>query len=117
MKRLTFVATVLSWLALSFPSLPARASVPCRNGTVSTFSNGSVAQCIIEDNVDISTGVFSFSCLHGQYISFDEQARLTSCILSTSFNVSQGSSSYECLPNYRVNLSYKKDGNQFVDCH
>ncbi len=40
-------------ISLSF-SLPVKAAVACKHGTVKSYQNGSVESCTIENNVDTS---------------------------------------------------------------
>jgi len=97
-------------------SLPASAALTCKDGTISTYQNGSIASCVIDDNVDINTGIFSFSCLQEQYIYFDDKGRLRSCVLSSSFDLMQGSSTRVCLAKSWVSVSISNEGRQSASC-
>jgi hypothetical protein len=118
LNLLTFSGAFLGCLAaLCLPApLPASAALPCKDGTISTYQNGSIASCVIYENVDINTGVFSFSCLQEQYIYFDDKGRLKSCVLSSSFDVMQGSSTQVCLPKSWVSVSITNEGRQSASC-
>ncbi len=116
-KCLTYVGTALALLAtsLSFP-FPARASLPCHTGTISSYRNGSISSCLLEADVDINTGGFNFSCQKNQFISFDDKAHLTSCILTTSLMVRKNSEIETCPAKSRVEVSFLPNGNQVISC-
>ncbi len=74
-KRLTFVGTTLTLFATSLSfSLPARASLPCSSGSISSYQNGSISSCVIDADVSINTGNFSFPCQQGNSVYFDDKA-------------------------------------------
>lgn len=117
MKCLTSITTSLSLLVLVVPH-PALASISCKSGTISAFGNGSVQSCVLEQTMNMNTGVFSFECQHGQSISFDVRARLVGCTLDSSFSIRQKDGSIlNCQPGSPVNISYQDDGTQYAGCH
>lgn len=71
----------LSTISLSF-SLPVKAALPCKYGTVKSYQNGSVESCTIENNVDLRIGSLVFPCQQGYSVVFDEKAQFKSCVIS-----------------------------------
>jgi len=116
-KSLTFVGTAVALFAtnLSF-SLPARASLPCSKGTISSYENGSISSCVIDADVSINTGNFSLTCQQGHSVSLDENARLQSCVLSKRLEVRKGSDIEVCPEKTRVDVSIMDDGSQSISC-
>lgn len=116
-KRLNVVVTALALFTTSLSlSLPAKASLPCSNGTISSYQNGSVSSCVIDADVSINTGNFSLTCQQGNSVYFDEKARLTNCTLSKQIEVRKDSEVEVCHEKSRVNVSYLKDGSQYFIC-
>ncbi len=61
LKALSSVFSSLSLLTISLSfSLPFKAALPCKYGTVNSYPNGSVESCTVETNVDIRIGSFAF---------------------------------------------------------
>jgi len=102
-------------ISLGF-SLPVKAVLPCKYGTVNSHPNGSVASCNIENNLDMRVGNFAFSCLQGHSISFDEKGLFESCVISVPMHVITGNAVETCPAEPRVYFSISNDGNQSISC-
>ena len=100
---------------LSF-SLPAKAALPCRGGTINSYQNGSIESCIIENNVDVGVGSLAFSCKQGHSIFFDEKANFHSCVIATTVIIRRDKAVETCPENSRVYVSISERGNQSVSC-
>lgn len=93
------------------------ASVPCSDkGSINFHSNGSLESCIINNNVYVSEGSFTFLCKQGYIIRFDEKAHFKSCVISTPVNIRRGSTIENCPEKSKVTVSISKNGNQSVNC-
>lgn len=100
---------------LSF-SLPAKAALPCKGGTINYFSNGSAASCTIKNNVNITTGSLVFSCKQDYSISFDEKANFKSCVISNSVIIRRNNDVETCPEKSRIYVSSLNDGSLSVRC-
>ncbi|WGV27323.1 hypothetical protein [Halotia branconii] len=102
-------------------SSPAQASIVCESGTISNYSNGSLANCILGQNMTVqvynpSSGSSNFYCQAKEYISFDEKAQFQSCRLSQDTQIRNGNSIETCPAEYRVYFSVSNDGIQSISC-
>lgn len=117
LKSLGSVLSSLSLFTISLGfSLPVKASLPCEYGTVNSHPNGSVASCNIENNLDIRIGSFSFPCLQGHSISFDEKGQFESCVISVPVQIRTVNAIETCPEKSRVDVSISNDGNQSISC-
>lgn len=117
LKRLNVVVIALTLFATSLSfSLPARASLPCSSGSISSYQNGSISSCVIDADVSINTGNFSWTCYQGNSVYFDDKARLTTCTLSKQMEVRKDSALEVCHEKSRLGVSYSKDGSQSISC-
>lgn len=121
MSSLKSLASVVSSLglftiSLSF-SLPIKAALPCKAGTISSYQNGSVESCTSENNVDIRIGSSSFPCKQGYSISFDEKGQFTSCVISAPVGIRTGNALETCPEKSRVYVSILTNGNQSISCY
>jgi hypothetical protein len=120
-SSLKYLVTVSSSLGLftinclSF-SLPAKAALPCKGGTINYYQNGSVESCIIEQNVDISIGSLAFPCKQDYSIFFDEKANFKSCVISTTVTIRRNNAVETCPEASMVYVSSSNDGNQSISC-
>ncbi|PIG91288.1 hypothetical protein [Gloeocapsopsis sp. IPPAS B-1203] len=98
-------------------SLPVKAALPCKGGTINTYQNGSIESCIIDNHVDVKAGSLAFSCKQGYSISFDDKANFQSCVLFKPVTIRRNNAVETCSENSRVYVSFSKQGNQSVICH
>ncbi len=117
-----FLTSSLSLFTINLAvSLPAQASIVCESGTIINYSNGSLANCILGQNMTVqvyssSSGSSNFYCQAQQSISFDEKAQFQSCRLSQDIQIRNGNSIETCPAEYRVNFSVSTDGTQSISC-
>ncbi|MEH2415484.1 hypothetical protein [Nostoc sp.] len=102
-------------------SLPAQASVVCEAGTISNYENGSLASCILGQDMNVqvsspSSGSSNFECQAEKGISFDDKAQFTSCQLSQEIKLIKGNSIEICPAEYKVNVSVSTNGIQSISC-
>ncbi|MES1026592.1 hypothetical protein ABN584_27240 [Gloeocapsa sp. BRSZ] len=97
-------------------SLPVKAALPCKGGTINNYQNGSIESCIIDNNVDVGVGSLAFSCKQGHSISFDEKANFQSCVISKAVTIRRNNAVETCPENSRVYVSISEQGNQAVSC-
>lgn len=117
LKSLGSVLSLLDLFTISLSfSLPVKAALPCKYGTVTSYSNGLVASCNIENNLYISIGSFAFSCLQGHSISFDEEGHFKSCVVSVPVHIRTGNAVETCPKESMVYASISKNGNQSISC-
>lgn len=107
---------VLFTISLSF-SLPVKAALPCKSGTISYYQNGSVESCNLDASVDIRTGSFAFPCEQEFSISFDEEAKFKSCVISAPVTIIKNNAVETCPKESLVYVSSLNNGNQSVSCH
>ena len=108
-------AAGLFCVSLSLPQ-PARASISCETGTATSFSNGSLASCVLRTDTNAALNNNTYPCKREQYISFDEQGRFRSCTLYSSIEIRRGNEVVKCLADHRVSVAISSDGNQSVSC-
>lgn len=103
-------------ISLSF-SLPVKAALPCKYGTVNTYQNGLIESCTIENNVDLRIGSIIFPCKQGYSIFFDEKDQVKNCVISDPVKIITGNAVETCPEKYRVYVSNLSNGDQSVSCH
>ncbi|MDZ7957746.1 MAG: hypothetical protein RMY34_07545 [Aulosira sp. DedQUE10] len=108
--------------ALNFAiSLPAQAAIVCETGTITNYSNGSLATCILSQDMSLQisslkAGIFNFNCKAKNYIFFDDKGQLKSCQLSEEMKIIKGNLVETCPAEYRVDVAISEDGSLAVDC-
>ena len=121
-KVLAVLTSTFGLFSINFAvSLPAQASVTCEGGTISNYSNGSLASCILgqETTVQVSSpssGSSNFECQAQQSISFDEKAQFKSCQLSQEIKLTKDNSTETCPAGYKVYVSVSTNGIQSISC-
>jgi hypothetical protein len=112
----------LGLFALNFAiSLPAQASIVCEPETVSNYQNGSLASCVLgqDMNVQVSSSnswISNFPCKAKTDISFDEKGQFKSCQLSQELQIKTGNSIQQCPADYKVYVSVANDGTKSINC-
>ena len=118
-KWLVFALTSLGLctINLSFAS-PAKAAIPCKNGTTNFFSNGSIESCNIFNKVNISVGSFAFSCEQEHFISFDEQANFKECVIYETVEIRRDNAVEICPKKSTVSvlIDSKNQSNNQITC-
>ena len=107
---------VLFTISLSF-SLPVKAALPCKGGTISYYQNGSIESCNFDANVDVRAGSFAFPCEPEFLISFDENAKFISCVISAPVTIIKDNAVETCPEKSLVYVSSLNNSNQSVSCH
>ncbi|MBD2202477.1 hypothetical protein H6G33_12905 [Calothrix sp. FACHB-1219] len=102
-------------------SLPAQASVVCETDTITKYGNGSLASCILSQDMNLQissykTGTSNFVCKSENYISFSEKGQFASCILAAEMKIIKGNAVETCLPQYQVNVVSAEDGSLAISC-
>ena len=116
LKYLVSVVPSLSLFTIGLNlSSPAKASLPCQDGSIGRYQNGSVESCIINANVSISQGALAFSCKQGQYIYFDDRGNFRSCVISIPVVIRTANDVETCPEESRVYVSIE-NGNQSARC-
>jgi hypothetical protein len=121
-KVLAVLTSTFGLFSINFAvSLPAIASVTCESGTISNYSNGSLASCILGQDTTVqvsglSSGSSNFECLAQQSISFDEKAQFKSCQLSQEIKFTKDNSTETCPAGYKVYVSVSTNGTQSISC-
>ncbi|OYD98135.1 hypothetical protein CDG76_04800 [Nostoc sp. 'Peltigera membranacea cyanobiont' 210A] len=121
-KVLAVLTSSLGLFSINFAvSLPAQASVVCEAGTISNYENGSLASCILgqDMNVQVSSpnsGSSNFECQAEKSISFDDKAQFKSCRLSQEIKLIKGNSVETCPAEYKVDVSVSTNGIQSISC-
>ncbi|MBD2416039.1 hypothetical protein FACHB389_35150 [Nostoc calcicola FACHB-389] len=121
-KVLAVLTSTFGLFSINFAvSLPAQASVVCEPGTISNYSNGSLASCILGQDTTVqvsspSSGSSNFYCQAQQFISFDDKAQFQSCQLSQEIQLIKGNSIEICPAEYKVYFSVSTDGIQSITC-
>jgi hypothetical protein len=85
---LVFASSLLS-VNLTF-SQSAKASIPCENGTMRNYSNGSLSSCVLRVDMNAALNNNVYHCKQGNKIYFDDKGQFTSCVLSTSVHLRNG---------------------------
>lgn len=120
-KVLAVLTSTFGLFSINFAvSLPAQASVTCESGTISNYSNGSLASCVLGQDTTVqvsglSSGSSNFECQRQQYISFDENAQFKSCQLSQEIKLIKDNSTETCPAGSKVELS-ATNGIQSIRC-
>ena len=118
-KWLVFAITSLGLctINLSF-AWPAKAAIPCKNGTTNFFSNGSIESCTIFNKVNISVGKFAFTCEQEHFISFDEKANFKRCVISEPVEIRRNNAVEICPQKYTVSvlIDSKNQSNNQINC-
>lgn len=121
-KVLAVFTSSLGLFSINFAvSLPAQASVTCEGGTISNYSNGSLASCILGQDTTVqvyspSSGSSNFECQAQKFISFDDKAQFTSCQLSQEIQLRKNNSTETCPAGYKVYVSVSTNGIQSITC-
>lgn len=118
LKSLATIGSLLGLFTincLSF-SLPAKAALPCKSGTINYYQNGSIESCNIENNVNIATGSLAFSCKQGYSIIFDEKANFKSCVISIPVTIRRDNAVETCPEESMIYVSGSNDSNLSVSC-
>ncbi|MBD2354514.1 hypothetical protein H6G41_07710 [Tolypothrix sp. FACHB-123] len=102
-------------------SSPAQASVVCETNTIAKYGNGSLATCILSQDMNLQissykTGTSNFVCKSQNYISFSEKGQFVSCILAEEMKIIKGNAVETCLPQYQVNVVSAEDGSLEISC-
>ncbi|MBD2247335.1 hypothetical protein H6G26_28245 [Nostoc sp. FACHB-888] len=122
-KVLVVLTSTFGLFSINFAvSLPAQASVTCEGGTISNYSNGSLASCILGQDTTVqvsspSSGSSNFYCQAQKFISFNEKAQFTGCQLSQEIQLRKGNSIETCPAEYEVNVSVESNGTQSITCN
>lgn len=121
-KGLILLASSLSLITINF-SLPqsAHASVSCEYGTVSSYPNGSLANCLLSQNTTVqvstySAGTSTFYCKAKSPIYFDDKGQFQHCQLSEEIQIRQGNSMKICPAESHVYVSISEQGSQSITC-
>jgi hypothetical protein len=118
---LASLSSSLALFTINFTvSLPANAAIVCEPGIMNYYSNGSLANCLLGQNVTIQvssshSGISNFPYQANSYISFDEKAQFKSYTISEDIKIRRSNSVETCLAESRVEVS-SNDGNQFIIC-
>ncbi len=121
-KVLAVLTSSLGLFSINFAvSLPVQASVVCEPGTISNYQNGSLATCILGQDMNMqlyssSSGSSNFECQAKKSISFDEKAQFKSCQLSQEIKLIKGNSIETCPAEYKVYVSVSTNGIQSISC-
>ncbi|MEH2389295.1 MAG: hypothetical protein V7K14_26720 [Nostoc sp.] len=121
-KVLAVLTSSLGLFSINFAiSLPAQASIVCEGGTISNYENGSLASCILGQDMNVqvsspSSGLSNFECQAEKSISFDDKAQFKSCQLSQEIKLIKGNSIETCPAEYKVNVSLSTNGIQSITC-
>ncbi len=121
-KVLAVLTSSLGLFSVNFAvSLPAQASVVCEPGTISNYQNGSLATCILGQDMNMqlyspSSGSSNFECQAKKSISFDDKAQFKSCQLSQEIKLRKGNSIETCPAEYKVYVSVSTNGIQSISC-
>jgi hypothetical protein len=102
-------------------ALPAQASIVCEPGTITNYSNRSLAACILAHNTNVQVsspraGRFNFPCLAKSYILFDEKGQFKQCQLAEEIELREGNSLRKCPAEYRVYVSELNNGMLSINC-
>ncbi|MBD6616507.1 hypothetical protein FNW02_11820 [Komarekiella sp. 'clone 1'] len=102
-------------------SQPANAAIVCEPGIINRYSNGSLANCLLGQNVTVQfssshSGISNFPCKANSYISFDEKGQFKSCTISEESKIRKSNSVETCLAEFQVEVSVSNDGNQSISC-
>ncbi|WP_041232960.1 hypothetical protein [Cylindrospermum stagnale] len=117
-----FFSTSVGLLTINFAiSLPAKASITCEPGTIRNYSNGSLASCVLSQDMTLQvssskSGISNFPCKEQDYIFFDDKGQFQSCRLFQEIEIRQGNSVRICPAKYWVNFSISRDGDQSISC-
>ncbi|MBW4672820.1 MAG: hypothetical protein KME52_01905 [Desmonostoc geniculatum HA4340-LM1] len=121
-KVLAVLTSTFGLFSINFAvSLPAQASVVCEPGTINNYPNGSLAGCLLGQDMSVqvyssSSGSSNFYCQAQQFISFDDKAQFQSCQLSEEIKLIKGNSTETCPAGYKVYVSVSTDGIQSIIC-
>ncbi|MHC5774187.1 hypothetical protein [Nostoc sp.] len=121
-KVLAVLTSSLGLFSINFAvSLPAQASVVCEAGTISNYENGSLASCILGQDINVqvsspSSGLSNFECQAEKSISFDDKAQFKSCRLSQEIKLIKGNSVETCPAEYKVDVLVSTNGIQSISC-
>nr|WP_322718823.1 hypothetical protein [Nostoc sp. ChiQUE02]MDZ8231813.1 hypothetical protein [Nostoc sp. ChiQUE02] len=121
-QALAVLTSSLGLFSINFAvSLPAHAAIVCEPGIINNHSNGSLASCILGQDMDVqvyspSSGTSNFSCQAKKSISFDEKGQFQSCQLSQDIQLRTGNSIQICPAEYKVYVSVKTNGDQSITC-
>lgn len=121
-KTVAILTSSLGLFSINFAVIPpAKASVVCESGTVSNYQNGSLATCILSQDMILQVyspnlGTFIFYCQAQNSIAFDDKAQFQSCQLSQEIQLRKGNSIETCPAGYRVYLSSSDNGIQSISC-
>lgn len=121
-KVLAVLTSTFGLFSINFAvPLPAIASVVCESGTISSYQNGSLASCILGQDMTVQvynprSGSFNFYCQAQKFISFDDKAQFQSCQLSQEIHLRKGNSIEICPAEYKVYSSVSTDGIQSITC-
>lgn len=102
-QAFVFFTTSIGLLTINFAvSLPAKASIVCEPGTITNYSNGSLASCALGQDMTVQvsnsrSGTSTFYCKAQGDISFNEQGQFLSCYLAEGIQIRRGNSSEICM--------------------
>ena len=99
---------------LVFPK-PAFSAISCETGTISRYSNGNLAFCVLarDTRVTVSNagiGRISFPCKAKNYIVFTEKSQFKRCKIYRDIKIRQGNSTQSCSKDSIVLVSPSSDG-------
>ena len=118
-KWLVFALTSLGLCTvnLSF-AWPAKAAIPCKSGSTSFYSNGSIESCTIFNKVNISVSRFAFVCEQEHSISFDERANFKECVISEPVQIRRDNAVEICQKKSKLSvlISSNDQSNNHISC-
>ena len=102
-------------------SLTAQAAISCESGTVNYYPNGSLATCLLTQNVNVEVsssfwGTSNFPCKAKNYISFDQKGQFYSCQLSKEIQIKSGNVVDTCAAEYQVQVTVLDTGVLAITC-
>ncbi|BAY22000.1 hypothetical protein NIES2100_17630 [Calothrix sp. NIES-2100] len=121
-KFLAVLTSSLGLVSINFAvSMPAKAAVVCESGTISNYQNGSLATCILGQDMSVqvsspTSAVATFECKAKNFISFDDKGQFTGCQLSQEVQLIKGSSVETCPAEYKINVLSTTNGIQSISC-
>ncbi|MEO1374074.1 MAG: hypothetical protein AAFW70_07110 [Cyanobacteria bacterium J06635_10] len=122
-SKLATVAYFFGISAINFIFVqPAISAVSCEPRTISRYSNGSLASCILarDTRVTVSNsqiGILRFPCKAKKYIMFAENSQFQGCKLSEDITIRKTNSMDICPKDYTVLLStVSEDQNLSIEC-
>lgn len=116
-KLVIYLLGILTWNLLS---LPAKASVVCKSGTIVNHPNGQLNNCILAKDLTVQIVVNNVSatvpCKANDYVTFTEKSMFQNCRLSQKMQILQGHSAGTCDKDMMVDISTQADEKQYLSC-